>query len=136
MSPDALEVARQNAHALNADVTLKHGDLFQAVGRDRFDLIASNPPYIRHGEMPLLQPEVRCEPAMALDGGADGLDFYRRIAGEAAEHLNPGGFLYLEVGLGEAEPVLEMVCRGLNCAQSGVMNDLNGIARVVWARSV
>ena len=79
---------------------------------------------------------MRREPVLALDGGSDGLDVYRRIASEAGAHLNPGGYLYLEVGIGEAERVLELVTAGVECAQSGILNDLNGIPRVVWARSV
>ena len=136
LSKDALEVARKNAHGLNVDVDLRHGDLFKAVGRDTFDLIASNPPYIPHGDLAGLQREVRREPMLALDGGSDGLDVYRRIAAEAAAHLNPGGFIYLEVGIGEAEPVLSLITENIDCAQAGVINDLNGIPRVVWARSV
>lgn len=136
ISRDALDVARRNAHELNAEVDIRHGDLFRAVGRDRFDLISSNPPYIPHGDLAGLQREVRREPVLALDGGSDGLDVYRRIASEAGAHLNPGGYLYLEVGIGEAERVLELVTAGVECAQSGILNDLNGIPRVVWARSV
>ena len=136
LSKDALEVARKNAHDLNVDVDLRHGDLFKAVGKDTFDLIASNPPYIPHGDLAGLQREVRREPMLALDGGSDGLEVYRRIAAEAAAHLNPGGFIYLEVGIGEAEPVLSLITENIDCAQAGVINDLNGIPRVVWARSV
>ena len=136
ISRDALEVARRNAHDLNADVEVRHGDLFRAVGRDRFDLIASNPPYIPHADLASLQREVKREPALALDGGSDGLEVYRRIAAEAGAHLKPGGYLYLEVGIGEADRVLELVQEGVECAQSGILNDLNGIPRVVWARSV
>ena len=84
--------------------------------------------------MASLQREVQFEPAMALDGGLDGLDFYRRIASKAAEHLNPGGSLYLEVGEGESADVLRMVRAGLDCKASGVLKDLNGIERIVWAR--
>lgn len=136
LSRDALDVARKNAHALNVDAEFRHGDLFRAVGREKFDLIASNPPYIPRGDLADLQREVLCEPTLALDGGTDGLDVYRRIAAEAGAHLNPGGFLYLEVGIGEAEPVLSLVTKNIECAQAGAINDLNGIPRVVWARSV
>ena len=136
ISKDALEVVRKNAHELNADVEIRHGDLFKAVGKDKFDLIASNPPYIPRADLAALQREVLREPMLALDGGQDGLDVYRRIAQEAGAHLNPGGFLYLEVGIGEAEPVLALVTENIQCAQAGVINDLNGIPRVVWARSV
>lgn len=136
VSKDALEVVRKNAHDLNVDVNIRHGDLFKAVGKDKFDLIASNPPYIPRGDLPALQREVLREPMLALDGGQDGLDIYRRIAQEAGTHLNPGGFLYLEVGIGEAESVLALVTQNIQCAQAGVFNDLNGVPRVVWARSV
>jgi len=136
ISKDALEVVRKNAHDLNVEAEIRYGDLFKAVGKDRFDLIVSNPPYIPRGDLASLQREVRREPMLALDGGMDGLDIYRRIAAEAPAHLKPGGFLYLEVGIGEAEPVLELVTSHIECAQAGVFNDLNGIPRIVWARSV
>lgn len=135
ISVSALEVAKKNAHDLNVDVLLRHGDLFKAVGREKFDLIVSNPPYIPSDELADLQPEVRREPALALDGGADGLDFYRRIAEEADQHLLPGGSIYLEVGIGEAQAVLSMLKSSLDCADSGVIQDLCGIERIVWARS-
>lgn len=135
ISTGALEVAKKNAHDLNVDVLLRHGDLFKAVGREKFDLIVSNPPYIPSDELADLQPEVRREPALALDGGADGLDFYRRIAEEAGQHLLPGGSIYLEVGMGEAQAVLAMLKSSLDCADSGVIQDLCGIERIVWARS-
>ena len=136
LSKDALDVARKNAHNLNVEAEFRQGDLFKAVSKEKFDLIASNPPYIPRADLASLQREVQHEPMLALDGGTDGLDLYRRIAAEAAEHLNPGGYIYLEVGIGEAEPVLELVTTNIDCAQAGVFNDLNGIPRIVWARSV
>lgn len=136
VSRDALDVAEKNAHDLSVSVTLRHGDLFKAVGREKFDVIASNPPYIPSGELSGLQREVQHEPMLALDGGNDGLDIYRRIAAEASAHLNPGGFIYLEVGYGEAEDVLALITQNIECAQAGIHNDLNGVPRVVWARSV
>ena len=135
ISSGALEVAKKNAHLLNCDVLLKQGDLFGAIEKEKYDLIASNPPYIPSHEMPQLQAEVKHEPALALDGGMDGLDFYRRISAEAAQHLLPGGSIYLEVGMGEAQDVLSMLRSDINCADSGVINDLCGIERIVWARS-
>ena len=136
VSRDALEVAHKNVHDLNADVDIRHGDLFKAVGRDQFDLIASNPPYIPRGDIDALQKEVQYEPLLALDGGEDGLDIYRRIAKEAPAHLKPEGYVYLEVGIGQSDAVLQMVRENIDCAESGVINDLNGVPRVVWARSV
>ena len=135
VSADALDVARHNARALNAEVTLRHGDLFRAVGREKFDLIACNPPYIRTSEMDTLQKEVRFEPALALDGGQDGLELYRRIAQDASAHMKPNGRIYLEVGDGEARDVLEMLKAKLQPSESGIIRDLNGIERIVWARS-
>ena len=135
-SRDALEVVRENARRLGVDVEIRHGDLFRAVWHQKFDLIASNPPYIPTGDLPLLQREVQREPRLALDGGGDGLDFYRRIAADAPEHLNPGGSVYLEVGAGQADAVRALLTERMECAEAGVINDLNGIPRVVWARSV
>ena len=134
ISADALEIARRNARALGVDVALRQGDLFDAVRRGRFDVIACNPPYIPTGELEGLQREVRYEPRLALDGGADGLDFYRRIAAGAPAHLNPGGTIFLEVGAGEAEAVLALLRARLDCADTGVIQDLNRIDRVTWAR--
>lgn len=136
VSKEALEVAKLNAGQLGLDVDIRCGDLFRAVGRQRFDLIVSNPPYIPHIELAGLQREVRHEPALALDGGRDGLEIYRRIAQDAPRHLNPGGAIYLEVGIGEAEAVRALLKINLNCAESGIIKDLNGIERVVWAKGV
>ena len=135
VSRDALEVARANAKALVVDVRLRHGDLFEAVGRERFDVIVANPPYIARDDLAGLQREVLYEPRLALDGGADGLDLYRRISAGAGSHLNPGGSICLEVGMGEAEAVLRLLREHLCCADSGVIQDLNRIDRVVWART-
>lgn len=134
VSRDALDVARLNAERLSVDAEFKLGDLFAAVGKQRFDMITANPPYIPHDELPELQREVRHEPMIALDGGKDGLTIYRRIAQDAPRHLNPGGMIYLEVGIGEAEAVLGLLKINLNCADSGIFKDLNGIDRVVWAK--
>ena len=134
ISHEALEIARANQKELGVKVELRQGDLFNAVGRERFDIIASNPPYIPTGELSGLQRELRFEPRIALDGGADGLDFYRRIAEGAVDHLNPGGAIFLEVGIHEAQPVLELVKARLPCAQAGTVKDLNGVERVVFGK--
>lgn len=109
LSADALAVAMHNAEQLHADVHFLQGDLFTPVQDMRFDVIVSNPPYIPSEECRTLQAEVMQEPMLALDGGKDGLDFYRRIAHEAADHLLPGGVLLLEVGDGEANKVAAML---------------------------
>ena len=106
ISPEALALARQNAEAnqLSERITFHLGDGFDALPAGlKFDLIASNPPYIAAAEIATLSPEVRdFDPRLALDGGADGLDFYRRIAREAGGRLQTGGRLMLEFGDGQA----------------------------------
>ena len=135
VSREALEIARRNARALGVRAELRHGDLFAAVGRERFDVIACNPPYIPAGELEQLQKEVRREPRLALDGGPDGLDFYRRIAERLPEHLNEGGAIYLEVGIGQAGDVLSLLKAALPSAATGTVRDLNGVERVAYCKS-
>ena len=94
----------------------------------------SNPPYIPQGDLSSLQREVQFEPRLALDGGRDGLDVYRRIAQEAGAHMNAGGAIYLEVGAGQADAVLALLREHLSCVTSGALQDLNHIDRVVWAK--
>ncbi len=109
LSEGALAVAARNAARYAADVSFCKGDLFEAVGDKRFDVIVANPPYIPSGEIASLDAEVKdYEPRGALDGGADGLDFYRRIAAEYNAHLNAGGTLLLEVGIGQADAVADL----------------------------
>lgn len=133
LSSGALEVTRRNAEALGARVTLRQGDLFQAVGDRRYDLIVSNPPYIPTQTCRDLQPEVLLEPALALDGGADGFDFYRRIAAEAPGHLLPGGTVLLEVGWDQGEAVRALMAEA-GFPHTAVYPDLQGIPRIVEAQ--
>ena len=132
LSPDALAVARGNAERLGAKVAFAQGDLFAAVGEQRFDVILSNPPYIPSADCDTLQAEVRREPRMALDGGADGLVFYRRIAEAAPAHLRPHGLLMMEIGIREEEQVAAL-CREAGLQGVRVHPDWNGIPRVVEA---
>lgn len=134
LSEGALCVTRLNAERLHARVTLHQGDLFAAVPEGlSFSLIVSNPPYIPARDCLSLQEEVRREPLMALDGGADGLDFYRRIAQEATLHLSPGGTLLLEVGFGQAEAVMAL-CQGAGLTPVRIHEDYQHIPRIVEAR--
>jgi ribosomal protein L3 glutamine methyltransferase len=102
LSDDALEVAKLNVaeHELEDRVNLYKGDLFAPLEGKSFDLIITNPPYVDHDEMAILPEEYRTEPAMALDGGPDGLDLVRRLLVEAPKHLNPGGGMICEIGTG------------------------------------
>lgn len=132
ISADALAVARRNIADTGARVTLRQGDLFAAVAGERFDIIVSNPPYITAEEMADLQPEVRREPALALYGGLDGLDFYRRIAREAPDYLSPGGWLLLEIGSAQAEAVSALLAKRFEAL--AVYPDMQGLPRAVAAR--
>ena len=112
ISVEALRVARENAalNNLSDKIQFHSGDGFAALPRDLpFDLIVSNPPYVPSAEIEALAPEVRDhDPHLALDGGADGLDFYRGLAAEAANHLRPAGRIMLESGDGQAEQIRQL----------------------------
>ena len=131
ISADALALARENADALGAPVRFVQGDLFAPVNGETFDLIVSNPPYIPAALRGKLQAEVEREPALALFAGADGLDFYRRIAREAPGHLAPGGWLLLEIG-DDQFPAVQAL---LSPAFDGItlIRDMNGLPRVIRA---
>ena len=109
LSSAAADVARRNAERLSADVSVGTGDLFENIRDRNFDLIISNPPYIPENECSLLQEEVKKEPLTALDGGNDGLDFYRRICREAPDYLRRGGILMFELGDGQHSAVGKMM---------------------------
>lgn len=131
LSPDALAVTAKNAELLGASVTLHQGDLFSAVPETAFDVIVSNPPYIPSADCLTLQEEVRREPMMALDGGTDGLNFYRRIASDAPKFLRPSGVLLLEVGFDQAEAVMALLA---DFADVQAHEDYQHIPRMIEAR--
>ena len=107
--------------------------LFAGIG-GRFDLIVSNPPYIARDVIPTLDPEVsEMEPHIALDGGADGLDFEKKIAFEAREYLNPGGWLFLEIGFDQGEAVASYLAEN-GYQEVRTDRDLGGRDRVVSGR--
>ena len=134
----AIRIARENAkrYGVRQRIGFLCGDLFAPVGRAaRFDAIVCNPPYVQSCELASLDPEIRdYEPHLALDGGPDGLVFFRRIAAEAASLLEPGGRLLLEVGDGQSATVVELLQRSGRYTAIEVRDDLNGIARVVSGR--
>lgn len=129
LSEDALAVARRNAGELAADIRFIQGDLFAPLNGMRFDLILTNPPYIESDACATLQPEVLREPLSALDGGEDGLDFYRHIAAEAHAYLLPGGMLAAEVGDTQAEKVAALFDSRYSSPQ--IHRDLYGHRRIV-----
>lgn len=132
MSPDALDIARENAERHGIACEILQGDLFAPLEGRRFDMILSNPPYIPSSECDTLQDEVKREPRMALDGGPDGMDFYRRIAEEAPKHLKPGGIVILEMGFGEAEAIRRLM-ETHSAVRTETRRDEAGIERILLA---
>ena len=130
ISKDALAVARENGKRFDSKVNWLQSDLFDKV-TEKFDVIVSNPPYIEKDEIPKLMEEVRChEPNLALDGGEDGLDFYRRIITESRQYLESGGYLCFEIGYNQGEEVSSLM-REAGFLECRVVKDLAGLDRVV-----
>ena len=132
ISPDALSLARENAQMLGANVEFILSDLFDGVRGRKFDFIVSNPPYLTKDDMAALQKEVRREPALALYGGEDGLDFYRRIIKGAPDVLNTHGYIAFEVGAGQTGDVSALLYDAFE--QIEICRDINGVERMVCAR--
>ncbi len=127
ISPDALAVARANVerHRMTQDITLAEGNLFAAAGNERFDVILSNPPYVTADSMAALPEEFRQEPTLALAAGHDGNDVLRRILTDAKSHLNPGGYLVVDVGhnrelVEDAFPALPFMWLATQASDAGV----------------
>lgn len=130
VSEAACTVARANAAGAGASVKVLAGDMFAPVAEEKFDVIVSNPPYIPHGDIAGLQDKVKkFEPLAALDGGEDGLDFYRTIAREGAERLTEGGVIFLEFGEGQADAVKELFA----AFDTEVYRDMQGKERMLRA---
>jgi release factor glutamine methyltransferase len=134
MSFDALETAQRNAVHLGLSERARFLiPNFGAALTEPFDLVVSNPPYIASGDIAALPPEVRHDPRRALDGGADGLDGYRAIAGQALHLLKPGAVMVLELGMGQEDAVAS-IFRAAGLAPSPARPDLAGIPRALPLR--
>ena len=129
ISDGALGVAKRNLENTRAEVVKSDG--FTGLTGRTFDVIVSNPPYIRSSEIETLQPEVKCQPHIALDGGEDGLDFYRLIADNAAKYLASGGALFLEIGYDQREEVTALL--GKDFTNIACVKDYGGNDRVIFA---
>lgn len=137
ISEEALQVASDNGVRLNLSerVEWRRGDYIDALKKDEiFDGIVTNPPYIPSGDIEKLDKEVRNEPMIALDGGKDGLDFYRSLAQKAYEHLSSGGFLAMEIGVGQKESVLDILKKSGSYDHFEVITDYGGIERAIFCR--
>lgn len=135
VSVEALRVAQANAAALgvNERCGFIRSDLFSRLPLEKkFDIIVSNPPYIPRAELKTLAADVQQEPQLALDGGVDGLDFYRRITAEAAAHLAEDGLLAFEIGIHQAQAV-QQLCLSAGFKVTAVRRDYAGIERMVFA---
>ena len=135
VSEKAMDVCRKNAEALieedNIEVTFNTGNLFEGLD-GVFDAVLSNPPYIATSVIPTLEKQVQFEPVLALDGGADGLDFVRKIAASAKDHLVPGGILQMEIGYDQGKQARDIL-RKEGYRKISVIKDLEDCDRVVKA---
>ena len=137
ISEKALDIARINAanNDVSGRLTLSISDVFAAVVDNRFDAIVCNPPYISATDFPELQPEVRdFDPRIALTDGKDGLSIIRRIVSDAPKYLDSGGYLLLEIGIGQADEVRKMFADDV-WETVEILSDLQDIPRTVKARA-
>lgn len=133
LSKQALIVAKENARLNSVAAVFERSDLLDQI-TGRFDIIVSNPPYIRTEEIMHLMPEVsQFEPLLALDGKEDGLYYYRKIIAKAGEHLNPGGMVLFEIGYEQGEAVAEMLWEA-GFSEVEVIRDLTRRNRVVFGK--
>ena len=130
ISEGALSVARQNAKNNNAQIEILNSNMFESV-QGKFDVIISNPPYIKSNDLQYLQSEVKREPKLALDGGDDGLDFYKIIANNAYKFLNKNGFVFLECGIGQSKDIVELFNNTNKYDTPEIILDINGADRIV-----
>ena len=131
ISKKALEISKKNAHRLEAEVKFIESNLFEKIKNEKFDIIVSNPPYIKKSDINYLSQEVQKEPQIALDGGYDGLDFYRKISYQAIDYLKFGSYLCFEIGYDQKEEVLEILKGIEHYTKTYCKKDLCGNDRVV-----
>ena len=136
ISERAIEIAKKNAIANNANVEFIVSDMFEKIETSDFDIIVSNPPYVKTDVIKNLSKEVQNEPYIALDGGNDGLDFYRIIAYEGYRHIKNNGYIFVEIGYDQKDEVIELFKRTGHYEEIQIIKDLAGNNRVVKARVV
>jgi len=132
ISRGALEVARKNAKQNKVDITWVLSDLFHEI-EGCFDVIVSNPPYIKKQVIKTLEKQVQCEPTLALDGGEDGLEFYQTIIKQAPEYLAKNGRLFLEIGYDQKQEVLDIIEKNKQYKMAECKKDLAGNDRMIMA---
>lgn len=134
ISPKALEVAKRNAKNNNVEVNFFESDLFENLPNIKFDIIVSNPPYIKKDVIKTLDKEVQNEPRLALDGGIDGLDFYRKIVNDGYHYLKYNSYLCLEIGYNQKEEVMEIIKNERKYINTYCLKDLYDNNRVIVTR--
>lgn len=134
ISSKALDVAKKNVQELDAKVKLIKSDLFDKVDKMKFDIIVSNPPYIKKADINYLSREVRNEPQLALNGGYDGLDFYRKITAQGIDYLKFGSYLCLEIGYDQKDDVVDIIKKCEHYSNTYSKKDLGGNDRIVVTR--
>lgn len=133
ISIGALEVAKYNSKLNNVgeEIEFIESDLFGDLKSDTYDLIVSNPPYIPSADIENLQREIKYEPRIALDGGRDGFDFYRRIIKDAPKFLKKGGFLFMEIGFGQRNDISEIASQEGKLEILEIVKDYSNIERIL-----
>ena len=136
ISHKAIKTAKKNAvfHKVEDRITFLESDLFENLKNQKYDLIVSNPPYIKKEIIKKLDKQVQKEPYIALDGGYDGLDFYRKIIKNAYEYLKYGGYLCLEIGYDQKDDVIDLINKEHQYSKTYVKKDLCNNDRVVITR--
>lgn len=130
ISEDALSLAKENAKMNEAEISFTKSDLFENVS-EKFDVILSNPPYIPTKDIEKLEKELSFEPECALDGGSDGLDFYRDIITDAKDHLNKNGLLMFEIGFDQGDAVRTLLSKS-GFTENFILKDYSGLDRIVY----
>ena len=136
ISKEALKIAEKNAFNNNVNIKFIESDLFNNLEENDFDIIVSNPPYIRENVINELSIEVKHEPKIALDGGKDGLDFYRKLSSESDKYLREDGYLCLEIGYDQKNEVIEILKNEKKYKNIYSKKDLFGNDRIIIAQKV
>ena len=131
ISDNALRVAKKNNVKNNTKVKFIHSDLFENIKDNDFDIIVSNPPYIKKDVIPTLSKQVRNEPIIALDGGDDGLDFYKKIIEQARKYIKNEGYLCLEIGYDQKIEVLNLLNQFEEYRKTKTIKDLSNNDRCI-----
>ena len=135
ISDKAIDVCSKNAKDLGAEINVIKSDLFTDI-KGEFDVVISNPPYIKSSDIKGLDLDVLKEPILALDGGLDGLDFYRKIADNCYNYLTSGGYLFLECGYDQANDIKNIFETYNNYSEIEIIKDINGVDRILKIKRV